>query len=241
MKSERVLIAIPAFNEEESLSAVLSHTLEFYSAEQVLVIDDGSSDATAAVAKSHGVLVIQLPFNMGVGGAMRTAFLYASRNGFDVVVQLDADGQHDPKFIKDLLQELTEADVVIGSRFSGVGSYRIIGPRRWAMRFLAFSVSKMISTKVSDVTSGFRAHGAEAIKIFQWHYPSEYLGDTVESIIIAHRAGLLITEVPVEMHHRLAGRPSQSLVQATLFFFRATLVLVLALVRPAITTSGKEK
>lgn len=234
MKPERALIAIPAFNEEESISSVLQSVLKFYSANQILVVDDGSTDATALIAKSYSVPVIKLPFNMGVGGAMRTSFLYASRNGFDAVVQLDADGQHDPAYVEILLAGLTTADVVIGSRFGGVGSYRTIGPRRWAMRFLAITVSRITSSKMTDVTSGFRANGSDAIRLFQHHYPSEYLGDTVESIVIAHRAGLIVKEVPVEMHHRLAGRPSQSLFQATLFLFRAVLVLLLALVRPTI-------
>jgi glycosyltransferase involved in cell wall biosynthesis len=234
MSPQRALIAIPAFNEQESIASVLQSVLRYYPAQQIVVVDDGSTDNTASIAKSFSVTVIQLPFNMGVGGAMRTSFLYASRNGYDAVVQLDADGQHDPSYIETLLAGLGKADLVVGSRFSGVGSYRTIGPRRWAMRFLAFSVSKIISNKMTDVTSGFRANGMAAISIFQHHYPSEYLGDTVESIVIAYRAGLVVTEVPVEMKHRQAGRPSQSLVQASLFFFRAVLILILALVRPAI-------
>ena len=239
MNTQRILIAIPAFNEEESLDSVLKATLDLYSPKSVLVIDDGSTDSTGMIAKERGVELIQLPFNMGVGGAMRTAFLFAYRNKFDAVVQLDADGQHNPKYIQDLIIKLDDNDIVIGSRFAGKGSYRTIGPRRWAMRILARSVSGITKVKLTDVTSGFRAHGPKAIDLFQWHYPSEYLGDTVESIVIAHRAGLVTTEVPVEMSHRIAGRPSQSLTQATLFFFRAGLVLLLALVRPSVDSIRK--
>lgn len=239
MNTQRILIAIPAFNEEESLDSVLKSTLELYPRKCVLVIDDGSTDSTGNIARRYGVRLIQLPFNMGVGGAMRTAFLFAHRNKYEAVVQLDADGQHDPKFIRDLLVKLNENDIVIGSRFAGKGFYRTIGPRRWAMRILARSVSKITKVRLTDVTSGFRAHGPKAIDLFQWHYPSEYLGDTVESIVIAHRAGLVAAEVPVEMSHRIAGRPSQSLIQATLFFFRAGLVLLLALVRPSVDSIRK--
>lgn len=239
MKPNRLLIAIPAFNEEDSIGSVIAATLKLYAAPSVLVIDDGSTDETARIANSHGVKVVQLPFNMGVGGAMRTAFIFASRNNYDSVVQLDADGQHNPRFIEDLATRLGENDIVIGSRFAGKGSYRTIGPRRWAMRILARSVSKIVGVKLTDVTSGFRIHGPRAIELFQWHYPSEYLGDTVESIVIAHRANLVVQEVPVEMNHRLAGRPSQSLIQATLFFFRAGLVLLLALVRPSVDSIRK--
>ena len=230
----KVLIAIPAFNEAESIGSVIENLLNFYERWQILVVDDGSSDSTLQIVDSYGIRHVSLPFNVGVGGAMRTAFKFAIERDFDAVVQLDADGQHDPKYIAALIEGLYLSDVVIGSRFSGIGTYRTIGPRRWAMRLLAKFVSKLTNTRFSDVTSGFRATGPAALKLFSKHYPVEYLGDTVESILLAHRAGLKVIEVPVEMRYRFGGRPSQSIVQASLFLLRAFLVLILAVIRPEI-------
>lgn len=230
----KFLIAVPAFNEEESIQFVLRDILEIFDIDQIVVVDDGSSDSTRELVKAQGIRIISLPFNTGVGGAMRTAFKFAISNGFDAVVQIDADGQHDPRFITQLIGHLDKSDVVIGSRFSGLGKYRTIGPRRWAMRLLARFVSLLTGKRFNDVTSGFRATGPKALGLFSRHYPVEYLGDTVESIVLAHRAGLNVVEVPVEMRHRQGGRPSQSIVQATLFLFRAFLVLILAAIRPRI-------
>jgi glycosyltransferase involved in cell wall biosynthesis len=237
---QRVLIALPAYNEAESIEFVLQELRDILPSSHVLVVDDGSSDETAAVAGAFGVDVLRIPFNIGVGGAMRAAFAFGIANKYEVVVQLDSDGQHDPVFIPELVNRLQNADVVVGSRFAGVGDYRIIGPRRWAMRILAFIVSRICGTKLTDVTSGFRATGPRALEIFRHDYPAEYLGDTVESLVIASKSGLTIQEMPVKMRHRFAGRPSQSLPQATLFLFRALLVLILALIRPGSSRAPKE-
>jgi glycosyltransferase involved in cell wall biosynthesis len=138
----------------------------------VLVFDHGSSDETAAVAEAFGVDVLRIPFNIGAGGAMRAAFAFGITNKFQVVVQLDGDGQHDPAFIPELVNRLQNADVGVGSRFAGVGDYRIIGPRSWAMRILAFIVSRICGTKLTDVTSGYRATGPRALEILRHDYPA---------------------------------------------------------------------
>ena len=130
---------------------------------------------------------------------MRTAFLYAQRNDYDAVVQVDADGQHIPTHIPDLLDALEGASVVVGARFTGHGDYSVRGPRRWAMRVLARSLSRVCRANLTDTTSGFRAADRRAISLFARHYPAEYLGDTVESLVIAARAGLPVVQVPVEM------------------------------------------
>lgn len=228
LDSKNVLIAVPAFNEEESLPEVLELLLERYDRNQIVVINDGSKDRTASVARNFNVKLLDLPINLGVGGAMRTAFLFALRQDFDAVVQFDADGQHLVQEIPTLLSSLNNNDLVIGSRFAGVGNYRTIGPRRWAMRLLAFFISRSVNHKLTDVTSGFRASGRKAVELFASNYPSEYLGDTVESIVIAHKSKLKIAEVPVAMAYRQKGKPSQSLVQATLFLGRAFIVLLLS-------------
>jgi len=230
-KSE-TLIIVPAFNEEESIELVIEELLQYMPKTNILIVDDGSQDNTFQMASKLGIRCIRLPFNLGVGGAVRAGFVFAIRNEFRAAIQFDADGQHDPRYIEQLILGLSETDVVIGSRFAGVGSYRTIGPRRWAMRFLARTVSVITRTKLNDVTSGFRATGPRALELFSKEYPVEYLGDTVESILMGHKAGLTFSQVPVEMRYRTTGKPSQSLIQATVFLARALPVLLLGVIRP---------
>lgn len=231
-RPQRVLVVMPALNEQDCIGEVITELRETTGGGyDVLVVDDGSTDATPAVARAHGAAVLVLPFNLGVGGAMRAGFVYALRNGYDGVIQVDADGQHDPAQIPALLQRLDDVDVVVGSRFAGVGDYRVRGPRRWAMRLLAWSMTRLCRTRLTDVTSGFRATGPRALPVFARHYPPEYLGDTVESLVLASKAGLTVTEVAVAMRPRAAGQPSQSPFKATVYLGRAVLVLLLAVIR----------
>lgn len=233
----RTLIAIPAYNEAASVGSVIHEVRRWVgSASEILVVDDGSSDATVSVSSEAGASVLSLPFNVGVGGAMRVAFLYAQRFGYSQVVQVDADGQHDPKFISQVLSGLDDSDIVIGSRFAGVGSYEATRTRRWAMRLLSTTLSRILGTRLTDATSGFRAVGPRAIELFSRELPAEYLGDTVESLVIAHRSGLTIRQVGVHMRPRQSGSPSQSSLKATVFVARALLVLALSLAR----TSGRK-
>lgn len=234
------MVVIPALNEQASIAAVISELRASPGAPDVLVVDDGSTDATAEVARACGVTVLSLPFNIGVGGAMRAGFLYAERHGHDGVVQVDADGQHDPAHIATLLNGLADADVVVGSRFAGPVPYRVGGPRRWAMRLLAWSMTRMCRARLTDVTSGFRAAGPRAVPVFARYYPPEYLGDTVESLVLATKAKLSVLEVAVAMRPRAAGTPSQSPVKATIYLGRAVLVLLLAVIRshPAAQVRG---
>lgn len=225
-------MVVPAWNEREALPSVLTELKEHLPDVDVMVVDDGSTDGTAEVVRLAGVSVLVMPFNVGVGGAMRAGFLYARRRGYDVVVQVDADGQHDPGYIPQLLSRLDDGvDVVIGARFAGVGEYRLRGPRRWAMRLLSGSISLLTGARLTDVTSGFRVAGPRAIALFARDYPPEYLGDTVESLVLAERAGLKIGQVPVAMRLRRAGLPSQNTLKSAIYLARAVLVLGLAVIR----------
>ena len=176
-------------------------------------------------------MVCRLPFNLGVGGAMRAGYRYALRGGYDVVVQVDADGQHDASYVPQLVAALADADVVVGARFAGEGAYAASGPRRWAMRVLARVLSGLAHQPLCDVTSGFRAVNRRGIRLFATHYPSEYLGDTVESLVIALRTGCRVVQVPVAMRARSTGRASQSTPRAVPYLARALVALGLALVR----------
>ena len=222
---------VPAWHEEEIIAGTLAEIRQALPGFAILVVDDGSRDRTSEVAQAAGAIVATLPFNVGVGGAMRAGFLYARRHGFQAMVQVDADGQHDPSMVPALLELLDSHDIVIGARFAGVGDYRTRGPRRWAMSLLAWVLSHLLGTTLTDVTSGFRASGTRAIELFERDYPAEYLGDTVESLVVAHRAGLRVTQVPVHMRPRQGGTPSHAPWKAAIYLSRAMLVLLLALVR----------
>lgn len=226
-----VVVALPAFNEQDSLEVVIRDVRRAIPEARVVVVDDGSTDSTAAVARNCGAITLQMPFNVGVGGAMRVAFLYAQRNGFAALVQVDADGQHDPSQVPQLLAALEHADVVVGSRFAGDTAW-VSRSRRVVMKALAILLSRITGARLDDVTSGFRGANRRAIELFADHYPSEYLGDTVESLVLASRAGLSITQVPVQMSARRSGQASHGAVKSTLFLGRAVLAVWVAVSRP---------
>lgn len=233
----RVLVILPAWNEQEALPGVLDDLIEALPWVDVLVVNDGSTDRTGTVARRGRTLVLDLPINLGVGGAMRAGYKYARAKGYDVAVQLDADGQHDPREVRRLLETMLDerADVVIGARFAGEGTYSVRGPRRWAMRLLSVVLSKVAGTRLTDTTSGFKASNRRAIELFAREYPAEYLGDTVESLVISARSGLRIRQVGVSMCPRAGGTPSHNPAQAALFLTRAMLALLIALTRPVTT------
>ena len=229
---ERTLIIVPAWNESRNVGNTVREILGAIEDMDVVVVDDGSTDGTGDVARDAGARVLSLPFNMGVGGAMRTGFTYAQRHGYARAIQVDADGQHDPQEIIRVLDGLDRADISIGARFAEAGDYDVRGPRRWAMRFLAGVLSNVAKTRLTDVTSGFRAANRRAIDQYVRYYPAEYLGDTVDSLVSAVHAGLTVTQVPVAMRARVHGRPSQNPVGAAIYLLRSVFALALALSRP---------
>jgi len=231
----RTLVVMPAFNEEASVAEVVREVMATLPEVDVLVVDDGSRDATSAKARAAGAMVATLPYNLGVGGAMRAGFRYALEKGYENVVQIDADGQHDPAGVPALLNELVTADLVLGARFAGEGDYTVRGPRRWAMVILAAVLSRTSRTKLTDTTSGYRASGSRAIALFAEHYPAEYLGDTIEALVIASRSGLRIIQVPVAMRPRTGGVPSNNVARSATHLARASLALLFAYARPRST------
>jgi glycosyltransferase involved in cell wall biosynthesis len=228
------LVVVPAFNEELSIGDVVKEILVHLPGATCLVVNDGSRDQTTSVARVAGATVAELPFNLGVGGAMRVGFNYALQNSFSAVIQIDGDGQHDPQFAPAVLARLQDHDLVIGARFAGVGQYESQGPRKWAMIFLAKTLSRSAGVPLTDTTSGFRATGPRGIELFAKHYPAEYLGDTVESLVLASRAGFLITQVPVAMRPRTQGTPSHGPIKSSLFLARVGLAVIFAYMRPKI-------
>jgi glycosyltransferase involved in cell wall biosynthesis len=237
---KRTLVAIPAWNEQESIAAVIAKVQEHRPDADVLVVNDGSTDQTAVLAEQAGASVVSLPFNVGVGGAMRTAFLYAKREGYHALVQVDADGQHDPADLDHVLDGLADADVVVGTRFHPNSMYFVGGPRRWAMVLLSKALSRMNKGTISDPTSGFRSAGQKAIDLFAVEYPADYLGDTVGSLAIAIRNGLVIHETPVTMYFRQTGRPSKNAVWSALYLGRATLAIIATSLKGGYTPRGDQ-
>lgn len=228
---DSVLVIVPAWNEEHNVGATVREILAADPRYHVAVVDDGSTDGTARAAYDAGATVLYLPFNLGVGGAMRTGFAYAERAGYLRAIQVDADGQHNPTDIEAVLAGLDVADISIGARFGDVGDYRVRGPRKWAMRFLAAVLSRVAQTHLTDVTSGFRAAGPRAIRQYVRYYPAEYLGDTLDSLVAACHAGLTVTQVPVAMRPRRHGAPSQGPVGSAIYLLRSMFALGLALMR----------
>ncbi len=222
----KVLVAIPALNESETIADVILQ-IRKYCDYDVLVVDDGSTDATGQHALDAGGIVLTHPFNVGVGAAMRSAFSYALRMNYDIVVQIDADGQHPPKEMQAVIELLNSADVGIGSRLSEKTSYKFSAPRRIAIASLSSLLKVLTGKKIHDPTSGFRASNKNAIKVFAQYYPSEYLGDTVASILIADRFGLNVAETKVEMRSRQGGEPSQNLFRSSVLLARVIMVLVI--------------
>ena len=196
----------------------------------MLVVDDGSSDRTGEIAQAAGAWVLAHPFNLGVGAALRSGFRYAAARGYQSVLQLDADGQHDPTFASALLAPLEDgADLVVGSRFAA--GFEVGRARRLCMRWLARIVSRRAHVAITDTTSGFRAFGKRSVERFAVSYPTEYLSDTVEALLLAASWQLEIREVPVEMRPRQGGHPSTGSVKSLYHLIRLVLVIALDRVR----------
>jgi glycosyltransferase involved in cell wall biosynthesis len=224
MSVQDVLIVVPALNEERSVGEVVVATRAL--GYDVCVVDDGSTDATTERARDAGAAVLRVPFNLGVGGALRCGFRWALAHGYDTVVQLDADGQHDPREIAALLgcMRSTDAHLVIGSRFvDGSGAYAVHGVRRFAMLLLARRAARATGSYVADSTSGFRAIRRPLLDRFAADYPVEYLGDTVEALIQAGRSGARVVEHPISASPRAHGRGSASVAASIWYVARVLL------------------
>jgi len=227
----RRLVIMPAWNEEAVVGATVTELLRTVADADLLVVDDGSTDATASVARDAGARVLVLPFNLGVGGALRAGFVYAWEHGYDQAIQVDADGQHDPAEVEAVFAGLERADISIGARFAGAGDYQVRGPRAWAMKLLSAVFTRAAGVRLTDVTSGFRAANRRAILQYTRHYPAEYLGDTVDSLLTAIRAGLTVVQVPVAMRPRQGGEPSHAPWKAAVYLLRSAFALLIAMTR----------
>ncbi len=230
----RTIVVIPAFNEEESLPAVLRQLQAEVPDLDVVVVDDGSADSTAAVVRSAGVPCVSLPFNLGIGGALRAGYRFAADSGYDRAVQFDADGQHRADQIGVLLGALDDgADMACGSRFAA-GGYDVSRGRGAAMGVLRVGVRLLTGRRFTDTSSGFRAVQQPLLEVFATEYPVEYM-DSVETLVSACRAGYVVEEVPTLMRERAGGVPSQRPFRLAYHYARL-LVALLGSPRRAIPT-----
>ncbi|MEO8527466.1 MAG: glycosyltransferase family 2 protein [Pseudolysinimonas sp.] len=225
----RVLVAIPALNEADAIGEVLAALSAVHPLADTVVVDDGSRDDTGRIARTAGAHVLSHAINLGVGAAMGTAFKYAAANRYDAVIQFDGDGQHRPGHIAELIAATAHADIVIGSRYApGGDAFKSSAARRGVHHLIARVVSLYARTRITDASSGFRIAGPRALAVFAEHYPVEWLGDTVESIVLATRQGLTVAEIPVGMNERAGGVPSQSVFRSIGYTGRIMFILVLA-------------
>jgi glycosyltransferase involved in cell wall biosynthesis len=222
----RRLAIVPAYNEEESVAKVIAEVRAFDPGFDVVVVDDGSVDRTAKVAREAGAYVLKLPFNLGIGGAMQTGFRFAFERNYDLAVQIDGDGQHDPQELPKILAPLVadEADIVVGSRFTGDGAFRSSFTRRIGIKIFAWTVSAVVRQKVTDTTSGFRAVNRQGIRLFAADYPHDYPEVEATVMVVKHR--LRLTEVPVTMRER-AGGVSSINAWASIYYMAKVLLGIL--------------
>ena len=226
----RTIAIVPAYNEEAALPGVLAELRSVLPDVDVVVISDGSTDATPSVARAAGVHVAELPYNLGIGGALQTGFRFAARGGWDRAVQIDADGQHDPAEVKRLLDALDAgADLVVGSRFAadrGEGAdYRVGRVRGGAMGAIRAGVRLLSGRRFTDTSSGFRGFSRAMIEAFAESYPSDYM-DSVEALLLALRGGFTVVEVPVSMRPRAGGQPSTRNLRLAYHMVRLVVVMV---------------
>ena len=234
----RVLVIMPAWNEEEAIGATIADLRAKVPWVDLVVINDGSTDSTAQVARQAGAFVIDLPYNMGVGAAMRTGYRYARRMDYDIAMQMDSDGQHPPEFIDTLIEGLGRADIVIGSRFAASDTYKVRGPRKWAMGLLSFLFTRISGEKFTDVTSGFRAVNRRGIQQYCEFFPAEYLGDTIDSTVMAIRSGCRVIQVPVEMRERQGGTPSSGPLKSAIYLVRSFFAFGISMTRKKTAGEG---
>lgn len=218
----RTLVIMPAWNEEEALPGTITELQETVPFVDLVVVNDGSTDNTSAVAREAGAFVIDLPYNMGVGAAMRTGYKYAQRMGYDYAMQVDSDGQHHPESIPTLIEAIKDYDIVIGSRFAeGAADYEVSGPRKWAMGLLSFLFTRAAGTPFTDVTSGFKIANRRGIDFYCRNLPAEYLGDTIDITAMAINNGLKVRQVPVHMRERQGGTPSSGPLKSAVYLVRS--------------------
>src|SRR4030067_1448610 len=225
MEKGKVLVIIPAYNEEGSVGKVIEGVRTHLSQADLLIVNDGSTDLTSEKARVSGAVVLDLPYNLGIGGAMQTGYQYASQKGYDIAVQVDGDGQHDPKEIGKLLKALEEKNLnmAIGSRFLGQSEFKSSMMRRVGISIFSGVISILVRQKITDPTSGFRAANRKAIQLFAYEYPQDY--PEPEVVVLLHQCHLKMVEVPVGMSVRYSGEASITKLRSIYYMVKVLLAI----------------
>jgi glycosyltransferase involved in cell wall biosynthesis len=236
------LAVVPAYNEADSVASVVKSLRADAPDFDVLVIDDGSTDETGPRARAAGAPVVRMPFNLGIGGAVQTGFIYAKEHGYDYMAQVDGDGQHEASELHKLLRTMAtrpELDVVCGSRFlSDEHEYRAPFARRLGIRLFAFALTRMSGKTVTDPSSGFRLYNRRAIELFARDYPHDY--PEVEAVLMVHAHRLQIAEVPVRMRMRAGGRSSIDRRRSVYYMIKVSLALLAGIMRRRVVVEPGE-
>ncbi|MFI5296246.1 MAG: glycosyltransferase family 2 protein [Thermodesulfovibrionales bacterium] len=227
----KILVVVPAYNEENSIGGVIRDLTDNFPGGDILVVNDGSRDRTSETARKLGAKVIDLPYNLGIGGAMQIGFLHALRENYDAAVQFDGDGQHRADQIVKILVpwQSNGADLVVGSRFLSEGGFTSSIQRKLGSKILSFVVSSLIGKRLTDTTSGFRLYGKKTIEFFSVLYPEDY--PEVEALILAHKKGLRVSEVPAEIDARKSGRSSITAARAGYYMVKVLLAIFVDLLK----------
>jgi glycosyltransferase involved in cell wall biosynthesis len=227
----RRIAIVPAFNEERNIAGVVAELRAFDPGLDVLVVSDGSVDATCEAARGAGAIVLRLPFNLGIGGAVQTGFQYAWEGGYELAVRCDGDGQHIPAELPKVIRPVAagEADIAVGSRFAGGEGYRSSATRRIGIRVLAVVVSAIARQRVTDTTSGFQALNRRALELFAADYPHDY--PEVEGMVMTIKHRLRLVEVPVAMREREHGRSSITALRSIYYMAKVLTALFVGLFR----------
>jgi glycosyltransferase involved in cell wall biosynthesis len=240
MADRRIAIIIPAFNEEASVGEVIEKVHRDFPGGDVLVINDGSTDLTSEKARANHAMVLDLPFNLGIGGAMQTGYRYAYEKGYDIAIQVDADGQHDPREIPKLLEalETRQADMVVGSRFMGESKYKASVMRRLGISVLSGVISIVNRQMITDPTSGFRAANRRAMELFVADYPQDY--PEPEVLVLMGRCGLKVEEVAVRIDPRFYGESSITRLRSAYYMIKVLLAIFVDIFKrtPILTEEG---
>lgn len=228
---DKVLVIIPAFNEEENIEDTVRRVMEAVPEYDYVVVNDSSGDATLAICRSNGFRVLDLPINLGIGGAVQTGFKYAELNGYDYAVQIDGDGQHDPEYIRPMMEALksNNADMVIGSRFIEKEGFQSYAIRRWGIKYFSILIKLLTGRVITDPTSGLRLMNRDIIGKFAAEYPRDY--PEPETALSVLKDKYKVAEIPVVMHERQGGKSSISIKAGAYYMIKVTIAIFVEMLR----------
>ncbi|MFI5295599.1 MAG: glycosyltransferase family 2 protein [Thermodesulfovibrionales bacterium] len=227
----KILVIVPAYNEEGAITGVVEDLRHNFAEGDILVVNDGSQDRTSETARALGVSVIDLPYNLGIGGAMQTGFIYALAGNYDAAIQFDGDGQHRADEVEKIFKELRlkGVDLVVGSRFLSEEGFVSSMQRRIGSKILSLVVSTIVGKRITDTTSGFRVYSKKTIEFFSSLYPEDY--PEVEALVLARKKGLEVEEVPSRMNARTTGASSITALRAVYYMVKVLLAISVDLLK----------